>query len=127
MLRPDYTRVVCGCARDCGARCIGAYGDPGSEPNYCDPAHPPPPGANCVWRPGPSLGLMFETIPKGSSYNELVIDGTYWSAHVPEAIEAVFGPDAGAHAALMRDFPYLNIHDVPKLGLSVDDWQNPFR
>ena len=124
VLRPAYTRVVCGCARDCGARCVGAYGSPSREPVYCNPTNPPASWTNCVWRPGPPLGVMFEHSRSGS-YNEIVVDAVHWSARMPEAVEAIIG-DPSAHRALMDAFPYLSPDDVPLLRLNVDDWTAPF-
>ena len=124
VLRPEYTRVVCGCARDCGARCVGAYGAPESEPVYCNPTDPPAASLNCVWRPGPHLGVMFERCASGS-YNEVVVDAVHWSAHLPEAVEAIIG-NPSAHWALLNAFPYLEAYNVPLLRLNIDDWYAPF-
>ena len=125
VFRPEYTRVVCGCARDCGARCIGAYGSPSSEPVYCDPTQQSYTWTNCVWQPGPSLGVMLEQGAGASAYNEMIVDAVHWSARLPEAVEAIIG-DPGAHQALMNAFPDLSPNDVPLLRLNVDDWFAPF-
>ena len=125
VFRPEFTRVLCGCARDCGARCIGAYGSPSRRPVYCDPTRPAHTWTNCVWQPGPSLGVMLEHGARASSYNEMIVDAVHWSARLPEAVEAIIG-DPGAHQALMDAFPYLSPSDVPLLWLDVDDFDSPF-
>lgn len=125
ILRPGYTRAVCGCARDCGARCIGAYGSPESHPVYCNPAAPANNGNNCVWQPGPPLGVMFDQGRSYGSYNEVIVDAQYWGRNIPEAIEAIIG-DPAAHQALLNEYPYLSPADVPLLWLNTDDWYNPF-
>lgn len=124
VMRPEYSRVLCACDGDCGAKCVGAYGVTDPAPRYCDPVHPPRGWSACVWERGPPLGVLFERSKANHLYNEVVIDGSYWRAHLPGAIEAVLG-DAAMHRSLIRAFG-LSESRVPLLNLDLSNWQAPF-
>ena len=125
VLRPEHTRVLCGCERDCGGRCAGAYGSKSATPIYCDATRPPAGWSTCVWAAGPPLAVLFDRAKTNRLYNEVVVDGDYWREHLPEAVEAVVG-DARMHAAFLRRYG-LTADRVPLVTLDVDDWRSPFR
>ena len=65
-------------------------------------------------------------------YNEIIVDGKYWTKHLPSTIEAFFYPSGSAdhtagqqHSAFLRKFR-LRADAVPLLRLTPDDWSNPF-
>ena len=57
-------------------------------------------------------------------YNEIVVDGEHWSAHLPDAIEAFFGPSSlgrQQHAEFLEEF-LLRADQVPLLEFDPNDW-----
>ena len=66
-------------------------------------------------------------------WNEIVLDGHYWTAHNPQAIEAFFGPSGGDDsmaAATRRDFMNefgLGEEEAPLLRFDPWNWDSPFR
>ena len=61
-------------------------------------------------------------------YNEIIVDGPYWTRHLPRAIEAFFGTSVLAHTqhrAFLAAFNLTN-HDVPLLSFDQHDWHSPF-
>ena len=62
-------------------------------------------------------------------YNEIVVDGAHWSAHLPRTIEAFVG--VGRLAREQRrgfvDAFGLREDEVPLVAFDPTDWEAPFR
>ena len=67
-------------------------------------------------------------------YNEIIVDGPHWTAHLPSAIEAFFfGVDQTTsalarqqHGEFLAAFNLTN-EEVPLLTIDTHDWRTPFR
>ena len=61
-------------------------------------------------------------------YNEILVDGDHWNAHLPAAIEAFFGDGMmarSAHQHFLDEFG-LTSEQVPLLKLDLNNWLEPF-
>jgi hypothetical protein len=135
ILRPHVTRVVCGCASDCGGTCVNAYGrqaKPNDEPVYCDAtaAVDPARWVPCVWRPGRTFGTLFARTYRSELYNEIVVSGSVWAQHLPASVEAIVG-DERARAAFLREYAHavqpVRPGDFPAVRLDLTDFETPFK
>ena len=90
----------------------------GCQAGYmCDPIYP----SGYCWYSSDQLGSMLAAQDAGAinlgcnqaecHYNEVIIDDTFWRAHLPAVIEAFFvSVNAAAEGPCNRD-PYLFVHD----------------
>ena len=142
ILNPNATRLLCIYGGDGGTRgktcsppgasdrclpgCVASYRDAwcdasGARSSWCD-GHP--------WRPS-ELGT-FVALDGGSAiYNEAIVDGFYWNAHLPHSIEALIGSpgDPAAvrlHERFLRTYR-LTAEDVPLVIFEKDKPDCPFR
>lgn len=130
-----------------GDGCPAAWCHPHMEPEangYCGFWGAPP---NHAWRPEDmetllklheEHGVQYTRPGYHSGYNEVIVDGISWNAHLPNTIEAFFeleGDDAGveklnyardAHRRFLTEFG-LSVEEVPLLKFDPARWHAPFR
>ena len=148
VVRPQYARLLCGYGGDGGTRgktctppgvspsctpgCVtgsdqgwGTWCDPASTANprdgWCD-GHP--------WRPS-DMGELLSRDRFSPNYNEVILDGAYWNAMLPNTIEAMIAsPDdpraVEQHAKFLSTYG-LTAEQVPLLVYSPRDLEAPFR
>ena len=155
--RPSEIELMCLFGID-GAT-VGLNGGPngdGCPAAWCAPQLEPEPNGYCgfwgappdrAWRPSDldTLLTLHEKHGEGyhepgyhSGYNEAIVDGISWNAHLPNTIEAFFeleGQSAGtgqadyareAHRRFLAAYG-LSEHEVPLLKFDPFRWDAPFR
>ena len=66
-------------------------------------------------------------------YNEIIVDGSYWTAHLPCAIEAfvIDASQGDGNLARQQRREFLDAYNltntsVPLVAFDASDWQEPF-
>ena len=124
VLRPGYTRIRCGCDGDCGG---SAFSGGTCEARPCEvSSYKRTNGgwSGCVFG-STAIGKMLAENAHIRGYNEMVVDASFWSSHLPSAVEAIFG-DAQIHSAFVGQYG-LHASDVPLATLDLDDFEQPFK
>ena len=89
----------------------------------------------CAWRTrdfGPQLKRLTEYQARAhhldDMYNEIIISSSWWIAHNPEMIEAIFG-DADAHRRFLQAFAHKGVTAAthPLVQLNRGDWHHPIQ
>ena len=138
------TQIVCGSAADtsigeCQPWCPSV---PFAERDSGDwKATNKPGGCQGSWRPE-DFGVFLYRVNtfqrevqaifrRGIEYNEILVDGAHWTAHLPHTIEAFFGTEGHmdlariVHARFLRAFQ-LDTEQVPLLTFREHQWEQPF-
>ena len=82
----------------------------------------------CAWRPK-TVGLNLQrlnTFGKANNYlayNEFVLPSRWWTGHMPDVVEAIFG-DAQVHQAFLQRYG-LSESTHPFVNINLNDWTNP--
>ena len=142
IFRPGITtRILCGSAGDrSSAPCSKWCESIPLEGDVFDPHHPGRGADGCAgaWRPQ-DFGVYLQRsclwekevqAPWAGhvDYNEILIDGSHWNAHLPDAIEAFFGSGDLArqqHQRFLERYQ-LTASQVPLLTLDPHNWVAPF-
>ncbi len=146
IFRPGVTtRIICGTAGDrSGGRCDDASHWCDSIPVTGDQFDPHvnstqgADGCGGTWRPedfGVYLrrSCMWEKEVQAPwsnrlDYNEILVDGSHWTEHLPDTVEAFFGNGNLAreqHGQFLREYG-LTASQVPLLHLNEHNWKAPF-
>jgi len=139
VLRPGRTtRIACGTGWDsgggaCRQRCPSIAAT-GGDPSHYDPQRDGRDG--CSWGPQ-DFGVYLKRANRwqttvqargrNTDYNEVVVEGDHWNAHLPLTIEAFFG-DSLARTTRDQFLTRYNLNavDVPLLSFDVYNWEQPF-
>lgn len=142
VLNPNFTRILCIYGGDGGTRgklckppgvtpsCIpgckaSAYDEwceaSQAGSSWCD---------GKAWRPE-EIGHMLSLDEGSDTYNEAILDGFYWNAHLPHSIEALLTTPNNPvlrrmHMQFLRRYG-LTETQVPLLTFNKADKENPFR
>lgn len=145
IVRPQFARVLCGYGGDGGTR--GKTCKPpgvssscmpgcvtGKSDTWCDPAVKDSPQDGWCdghpWRPS-DMGKLLARDRYSANYNEVILDGAYWNAMLPNTIEAMIAspgdPQAGEQHAKFLSTYGLTAEQVPLVVYSPGDLEMPFR
>lgn len=123
IFRPGVTKISCGKAVDSAGTCGGWCSDARLRYGWSETSD-----KLCAWRPK-NVGLELQRVNTyGKSrnwlqYNEFVLPSAWWSAHMPDMVEAIFG-DQQVHEAFLRRYR-LSTATHPFVNINLDDWRNP--
>ena len=74
--------------------------------------------------PGPFFGEFLEAGAPLPYYNEIVLDGGYWNAHLPGSVEAIVG-SSDAHRQFLATYG-VQESEFPLVMLDLHNWERPF-
>lgn len=113
-------------APGCTPGCVASTHD-----QWCDGS-----SARSAWCDGKAwhmseVGRFLELDGPSSSYNEAIVDGFYWNAHLPWSIEAIIGSPGDPNAVRLHQrflsHYHLSKDDVPLVTFHKDNPDCPFR
>uniref|UniRef100_A0A7S3FB30 Uncharacterized protein n=1 Tax=Haptolina ericina TaxID=156174 RepID=A0A7S3FB30_9EUKA len=130
IFRPGKVRVKCGKPVDSAGHC-GSNHCPSRSKLSIEWNEGADKG--CVWPPE-TFGVELQRLTMSQakwhqvSYNEIIVDAKSWKAHMPDAVDAIFG-NRDAHAQFLKAYASHGVNERthPFVTMDPGDWIRPLR